>query len=87
MDYTITLTETEKKAMEYIANDTNEWITNAAQNRARLAAEEIVGLLVTHCNENEIALAVGQDAQVAQAYSLGIIKTAAVRMAEASDSI
>ena len=87
MDYTITLTETEKKAMEYIANDTDEWITNAAQNRARLAAEEIVGLLVTHCNENEIALAVGQEAQVAQAYSLGVIKTAAVRLAEANDSV
>jgi hypothetical protein len=87
MDYTITLTETEKKAMEYIANDTDEWITNAAQNRARLAVEEIVGLLVTHCNENEIALAVGQDAQVAQAYSLGVIKTAAARLAEANDSV
>ena len=87
MDYTITLTETEKKAMEYVANDTDEWITNAAQNRARLAAEEIVGLLVTHCNENEIALAVGQEAQVAQAYSLGVIKTAAVRLAEANDSV
>jgi len=87
MDYTITLTETEKKAMEYVANDTDEWITNAAQNRARLAIEEIVVLLVAHCNENEIALAVGQEAQVAQAYSLGVIKTAAVRLAEANDSV
>ena len=34
-----------------------------------------------HCNKNEIAIAVGEEAQVAQAYSLGIIKTAAERNA------
>jgi hypothetical protein len=32
---------------------------------------------MTHCNENEIALAVGQDAQVTQAYTLGVVGTAA----------
>ena len=31
MDYTITLTDTEKKSMEYIAVDVDEWITNAAK--------------------------------------------------------
>ena len=74
MDYTITVTDTEKKALEYIANDVDEWITNAAQNRARIAVEEIVALLVAHCNENDIQLAVGQDAQVTQAYSLGVVR-------------
>ena len=74
MDYTITVTDTEKKALEYIANDVDEWITNAAQNRARIAVEEIIALLVAHCNENNIQLAVGQDAQVTQAYSLGVVK-------------
>ena len=61
MDYTITLTDTEKTAMEYIAADVDEWITNAATNRARIAVDEIVALLVAHCNENSIALAVGKD--------------------------
>ena len=74
MDYTITVTDTEKKALEYIANDVDEWITNAAQNRARIAVEEIIALLVAHCNANDIQLAVGQDAQVTQAYSLGVVK-------------
>ena len=74
MDYTITLTEAEKKAMEYIANDVDEWITNAAQNRARIAKEEIVALLVAHCNENDIQLAVGVDAQIDQAYDLGVVQ-------------
>ena len=36
MDYTITLTEAEQKAMEYIALDVDEWITNAATNRAQI---------------------------------------------------
>lgn len=76
MDYTITLTEAEKKAMEYIAADVDEWITNAAQNRARIAKEEIVALLVAHCNENDIQLAVGIDAQIDQAYDLGVVQAA-----------
>jgi uncharacterized protein (DUF2336 family) len=87
MDYTITITETQKKALEFIALDVDVWITNAAIARAESAIQQIIDLLVAHCNENEVALAVGQDAQVAQAYSLGVIKTAAVRLAEANDSV
>ena len=76
MDYTITLTDTEKKAMEYIAADVDDWITNAATNRARVAIDEIVAKLVEHCNANDIALAVGRDAQVTQAYDLGVVSAA-----------
>ena len=78
-DYTVTLTDTEKTAMEYIAFDVDEWITNAATNRARIAIEEIINLNTTHCNNNSIAIAVGVDAQVAQALSLGVIDKAADR--------
>jgi len=74
MDYTITLTDTEKKSMEYIAVDVDAWITNAATNRARLAKEEIIDKLVAHCNANSIALAVGEDAQVTQAYDLKVVE-------------
>ena len=38
---------------------------------------EIIKLLVEHCNNNEIAMAVGSDAQVTQAYDLGIVTAAA----------
>ena len=79
MDYTITLTDTEKTAMEYIARDVDDWITNAATNRARVAIEEIIQLNTAHCNANSIATAVGRDAQVAQALSLGVIDRAADR--------
>tara|TARA_A100001388_G_scaffold277551_1_gene269436 strand:- start:4158 stop:4409 length:252 start_codon:yes stop_codon:yes gene_type:complete len=76
MDYTITLTDTEQKCLEYIAVDVDDWITNAAQNRARQAKEQILAVNSAHCNANGIAIAVGEDAQVTQAYSLGLVKKA-----------
>ena len=78
-DYTVTLTDTEKTAMEFIAFDVDDWITNAATNRARIAIEEIIALNTAHCNANDIAIAVGRDAQVAQALELGVIDKAADR--------
>ena len=86
MDYTITITDTQKKALEYAALDVDEWITNSATARASVAIKEIIELNTAHCNTNSIAIAVGEDAQVQQAYDLGIIKTAAQRNAEASAS-
>jgi hypothetical protein len=85
MDYTITLTDTEKKSIEYVAADVDEWITNAATNRARIAKQEILALNTAHCNANSIAIAVGADAQVTQAYTLGVVKTAAQVESEKSD--
>jgi len=86
MDYTITLTDTEKKSMEYIAVDVDDWITNAATNRARIAKEEIIALNTAHCNKNGVAIAVGEDAQITQAYTLGVVKSAADRNKEAEAS-
>jgi hypothetical protein len=46
MEYTITLTDAENKALAYVAYDPQEWIQNAASERARLAMEEIFQLEV-----------------------------------------
>ena len=86
MDYTITLTDTEKKSMEYIALDVDDWITNAAKVRANIAKNEIIALNTEHCNANSIAIAVGEDAQVTQAYTLGVVKTAVDREKETDDT-
>ena len=83
MDITITLTDTEYKALEYATLSVQDWADNALKNRARIAKEEIVSLLVKHCNENNIQLATGEDAQVTQAFDLGVVKTAADQQAEA----
>ena len=87
MDYTVTLTDTEKKSLEFAAVDNLEWIINAAKERARVAKNEIIALNTKHCNANSIAIAVGEDAQVTQAYTLGIVKTAKVRNEEELASI
>ena len=80
---TVALTDTQNKCMEYAAADVQDWADNALHNRARIAQDEIIAALVAHCNANEIALATGADAQVAQAFELGVAKTAAQRNAEA----
>ena len=69
---TVTLTDTEEKAMSTITANIDDWITNAALNRARIAKEEIISDLIKHCNANNIALAVGEAAQVDQAFDLGV---------------
>lgn len=73
---TIELTDTELRCMEYAAFSPQDWADNAVTNRARIAGDEIVAKLVGHCNENEIALAVGRDAQITQAFDLGVVDTA-----------
>jgi len=79
---TIELTDTELKCMEYAAVSPQDWADNAVTNRARIAGDEIVTALVAHCNANEIAIATGKDAQIAQAFELGVVRTAAEVQAE-----
>ena len=73
---TVTLTDTQTKSLEYVAYSVQDWCDNAIHERARIAQEAIIAKLVAHCNDNSIALAVGVDAQVTQAYSLGVVDTA-----------
>ena len=40
--YTVTLTDAEQKAMEYVCTDVDFWIQNAVHERARVATEELV---------------------------------------------
>ena len=72
----VTVSVTQVKCLEYAAHSVQEWCDNAIHNRARIAQEEIIATLVEHCNANDIALAVGADKQVAQAYELKVVRTA-----------
>lgn len=83
-DITVSLTDTENKSLEYVTTSIQDWADNALKNRARIAKDEIISLLVTHCNANGVAIATGEDAQVTQAYSLGVVKTAEEQNAEES---
>lgn len=84
MEYTITLTDTQVKSAEVEMADIQEWLENAITVRADLAQKAIIEKLVAHCNENEIALEVGADAQVQQAYDLGLVMRAADIVVESS---
>ena len=83
-DITISITDTENKALEYVTSDIQGWADNALTNRARIGIDQICTKLMAHCNENEIAMAVGKDAQVTQAFELNVVQTAAE--IEAADS-
>lgn len=82
-DITISVTATEQKCMEYATVSVQDWADNALKNRARIAKDEIIAALVTHCNANDVAMAVGEDAQVQQAFDLEVVKTAEAMNAEA----
>ena len=72
----VTVSDTQVKCLEYVSYSVQDWCDNAIDDRARVAQEEIIAKLVTHCNANSIALAVGTDKQVAQAYELKVVDTA-----------
>jgi len=72
----VTLTDTELKCLEYAATSPQDWADNALTNRARIAKDEIIAALVAHCNANSVAIATGEDAQVAQAFDLKVVKKA-----------
>ena len=72
----VTVSDTQQKCLEYVAYSVQDWCDNAIHNRARIAQEEIIAKLVEHCNANSIALAVGTEKQVAQAFELKVVDTA-----------
>jgi len=84
---TIELTDTQYKSLEYVAVSPEDWSDNAVTNRARIGKEEIIALLVAHCNANDIQLATGEDAQVTQAFDLEVVKTAQQRNEEAEAAL
>jgi glycine cleavage system H lipoate-binding protein len=75
MNYTITLTETEKLAMEYIAYEPQEWIENIVKERARIAIDEIVKISINKFLEINESIPGSKDEIVSQAYSRGWINT------------
>ena len=56
--------------------DITDWTDNAVSNQARIAKDEIISLLVAHCNANGVTIATGEAAQVTQAYTLGVVTKA-----------
>jgi hypothetical protein len=47
-EFTVTLTDVELKALQYVAYDANDWIQNAVHERCRLAIDEMVSIEVSN---------------------------------------
>tara|TARA_R100001509_G_C4776361_1_gene184761 strand:+ start:399 stop:671 length:273 start_codon:yes stop_codon:yes gene_type:complete len=84
---TVTLTDTQLKGLEYKAYSTQEYAENALIVASQRGIKEIISILVSHCNSNNIQLATGEDAQVQQAFDLGIVKTAEQRQIDAENEL
>ena len=79
--YTITLTDAEVKAMEYVAFSVQDWADNALQNRARIAMDEIYDAEVARMTEDPTITSIPADKEAV--VLAADIKSAAVRQAEA----
>ena len=79
--YTVSITDAEKKALEYIAVSVQDWIDNAVDNRARIAIDEIYTAEVARMTADPdiTSIPADKDAVVLAAD----IKSAATRQAEA----
>jgi hypothetical protein len=75
MNYTITLTNTEKLAMEYIALNPQEWVENLVKERARIAIDEIVKIAIEKFLEVNETIPGSKDEIVAAAFENGWVKT------------
>ena len=76
MNITITLTETEYKALQYAAFDPQDWAENAVHERCRIAIEEIVKITFDKCLENGIQIPGTKDDMVTLAFDQGWVQTA-----------
>ena len=76
MNYTITLSEAQNKAMTNIALDVDTWITNVVESRAQAAIDDICKIYTEHkLNNNEAITVIGKDAMVLAAFEEGIVTT------------
>ena len=74
-DYTISITDNEKKCLDTVMVGIGTWAANLLENRAHHAQEQILNDLYKHCNLNGITIGVGVTAQIEQAYAIGIAHT------------
>jgi hypothetical protein len=77
--YTVNYSNAENLAMTYIAADVDEWIQNAAHERARVAVEEIVKICVEKCLETNTQIPGSKEEMVELAFEQGWVISASDR--------
>ena len=72
--YTVGIPPGEYKALQNVMIDQKDWITNAIQNRARIASDEIVNIYTQYkINKGEAITAIGTTAVIEAAYAEGVV--------------
>lgn len=74
---TTEITDSEFKALEYIAADPVNYFKEWVAHRAFVATEDIVSLVTTHCLDNGVSIPGTREAMVTFAYDNNLIKKAA----------
>jgi hypothetical protein len=80
--YTVSISDAEKRALEYIALSVQDWIDNAVDNRARIAIDEIYNAEVARMTADPDITSIPADKD--QVVLDADIKSAATRAAEES---
>jgi len=78
-DHTVSLTDTEELAMNYVSTDVDFWINNFAKERARIAIDEIVQLAIKQYLATGQQIPNTQEAIVQGAFDNGWVQTAQQR--------
>ena len=72
--YTVGITTSEYKALQTVMTDQKEWITNAMQNRASVAINDITTQYTQYkINKGEAITAIGSTAIIEAAISEGVV--------------
>lgn len=85
-EHTITLTDIEEKAFTYLSIDQITWITDAFQNRALVAINEIVDIYTKRALDEGVQIPTTREAIVDDAFTRGWVKTAQQRNEETESS-
>ena len=76
--FSITISDTDYKALEHIAVDPDDWFSNMVTSRASVSKLDIQKIFIAYKTEREESIpGGGLDAQVEAAFSEGIVITAA----------
>ena len=87
MDYKITLTDTEDKALGYVAASQQDWIDNVVHNRCRIAIDDIVKVAVDKFLAAGESMPGNKDEIVNIAFEKGWVELAAQRDKEMSSEL
>ena len=73
---TISITDTEHKALEYIAASVQEWADNAVTARAAIAINEIIQLYTQRALDEGVSIPATRELIIQDAYDRSWIQTA-----------